>query len=271
MPVAALNLRGRCMSNTTITCPHCQAEHVAARIASGAQLPDEDGETRYFFTAICRDCRLPSIIIARRTATRLGDGRALVKHVCRTERDPIPNFIEPVRMIPALDAVRVPDDLPANVASAYAEARDCLRRGAVISAAMGFRLTLERATRALNGDPKMSLAERIAALAGNHALPPALGKWAGEIGLIGSDPVDRDNDPSPEELHSAAGFTEIFLTFAFTLPARIDQHRGLEAELAETATAEDPGPARRAEPIPDLARPRRPGGRPSAGTPMYGI
>jgi len=167
------------MSNTTIRCPHCHADPVGARISSGARLPDEDGESRYFFVAVCRECGFPSIIVARRTATRLGDGAALIKHVCRTDRDPIPNFIEPVAMIPAANADQAPDDLPANVVSAYAEARDCLKRGAVISAAMGFRLTLERATRALDGDPKKSLEARIAALAGNHALPLALGKWAG--------------------------------------------------------------------------------------------
>lgn len=242
------------MSNTTITCPHCQGEHVGARIASGAQLPDEDGETRYFFIAVCRACEFPSIIVARRTATRLGDGPALVKHICRTERDPIPNFIEPVRMIPAPDMAQTPDDLPANVASAYAEARDCLRRGAVISAAMGFRLTLERATRALDGDPGKSLAGRIAALVGKRALPPALGKWAGEIGLIDGSLADQDTDPTVDELRNASGFIEMFLTCAFTLPARIDQRRGIDtgAEVA-AAAAEIPEPARVAERLPGPA------------------
>jgi hypothetical protein len=260
------------MSNTTITCPHCQAEHVGARITSGAQLPDEGGETRYFFIAVCRECDFPSIIVARRTATRLGDGPALVKHICRTERDPIPNFIEPVRMIPAPDAAQVPDDLPANVASAYAEARDCLKRGAVISAAMGFRLTLERATRTLNGDAGQSLAERIAALVGNRALPPALGKWAGEIGLIGGSPVDQDSDPTVDELRNASGFIEMFLTCAFSLPARIDQRRGVEARPDEAAAAsEKPEPVREAELLPVPARPRRPGRKRSPGTGLYGI
>ncbi len=260
------------MSNTTITCPHCKAEHVGARITSGAQLPDEGRETRYFFVVVCRKCDFPSIIVARRTATRVGDGAALIKHVIRTDRDPVPNIIEPVGMIPAVDAGQAPDDLPANVASAYREARDCLKRGAVISAAMGFRLTLERATRALNGDPGKSLAARIAALAGNHALPPALGKWAGEIGLIRSEPLAQDTDPSPEELLSASGFTEMFLTCAFSLPARIDRRRGLDAGPdAAAATGGDPVPAGVVEILPKPVRPRRAGGRRSPGTGLYGI
>jgi hypothetical protein len=259
------------MSNTTITCPHCKAERAGARITSGAQLPDEDRETRYFFVVVCRECDFPSIIVARRTATRVGDGAALIKHVCRTDRDPVPNVIEPVGMIPAADSGQTPDDLPANVASAYAEARDCLKRGAVISAAMAFRLTLERATRALNGDPGKSLAARIADLAGNHALPPALDKWAGEIGLIHGEPLDQDTDPSPEDLQSASGFTEMFLTCAFSLPARIDRRRNLDAGPGQAVAGEKPDPADNVEPLPKPARPRRAVGRRSPGTGLYGI
>jgi len=261
------------MSNTTITCPHCKAQHVGARIASGAQLPDESGEARYFFVVVCLKCGFPSIIVARRTATRVADGAALIKHVNRTDRDPIPNIIEPVAMIPAVESGQAPDDLPTNVGSAYAEAQDCLKRGALISAAMGFRLTLERATRALNGDPGESLAARIAALAGNHALPPALSKWAGEIGLIRGEPLDQDTDPSPEELRSASGFTEMFLTCAFSMPARIDRRRSINAvpAEAETATEGEPDPVRDVEPLIDPARPRRAGGKRSPETGLYGI
>jgi hypothetical protein len=259
------------MSNTTISCPHCNVENVGARITSGAQLPDENGETRYFFVVVCRECDFPSIIVARRSATRLGDGTALIKHVCRTDRDPIPNFIEPVAMIPAADSGAPPEDLPDNVASAYAEARDCLKRGAVISAAMGFRLTLERATRALGGDPGKSLAERIAALAGDHALPPALSKWAGEIGLIRGELLNQDTDPSPQELRSASGFTEMFLTCAFSLPARIDRRRNLDAGPAQDAAGREPEPAGNVELLPDPPRQRRSGGRRSPGTGLYGI
>jgi len=259
------------MSTTMINCPHCKAEQVGARITSGAQLPDEAGETRYFFVVVCRKCDFPSIIVARRTATRVGDGAALIKHVSRTDHDPVPNVIKPVSMIPAVDAGQTPDDLPANVASAYSEACDCLKRGAVISAAMGFRLTLERATRALGGDPGKSLAERIAALAGKHALPPTLSKWAGEIGLISSEPLDQDTDPSPQELHSASGFTEMFLTCAFSLPARIERRRSDDTGPPEVTTVGDPDPAGNGRIAPNPARPRRAGGKRSPGTGLYGI
>jgi hypothetical protein len=49
------------MSNTTINCPHCKAERAGARITTGAQLPDEDRETRYFFVVVYRECDFPSI------------------------------------------------------------------------------------------------------------------------------------------------------------------------------------------------------------------
>ena len=221
------------MSYTIITCPHCLAEHVSARITSGAQIPDEDGETRYFFVAVCRLCGIPAIIVTRRTATRIPDGRTLVKHVCRTERDPIPNFIEPIRMIPANGAVQTLNDLPPNIASAYAEARDCLRRGAAISGAMALKLTIERATRVLRGDADKPLVERIAVLVAEHNLPSALGEWAAEIGLLRDELINQETDPTLADLSSAEHFTETFLTCAFTLPAQISRHRRLAAGTGE--------------------------------------
>ena len=261
------------MSNTTITCPHCKVEHVTARITTGSQLPDEGHEARYFFVAVCCRCDFPVIIVARRTAKRVGDGATLIKHVCRTRHDPIPNLIEPVSMIPAANAGQVPADLPANVASTYAEACDCLKRDALISAAMGFRLTLERATRALDGDPGKSLAERIAALSGDHALPPALSKWAGEIGLIRDEPLAQDTDPSPEDLRSAGGFTEMFLNCAFSMPARIDRRRSLDAPPAQVVATIGgaPSPAVNVEPLDSPDQPRRAGGKQSSGAGLYGI
>ena len=218
------------MSYTTINCPHCHTEQVGAQITSGAQLPDEDDEVRYFFVAVCRKCNFPSIIIARRTPSRLTNGPPLVKHVCRTERDPIPNFIEPVEMIPSPCISQIPENLPDNVASAYTEARDCQQRGSILSAAMGYRLTLERATRALKGDPGKPLVDRISTLVSEHTMPANLGEWSSEIDLISNEPANQDTDPTVEALRNAADFTEMFLICTFTLPIRIDQRHGPNAE-----------------------------------------
>ena len=250
------------MSYTSIDCPHCRAEHIGARITSGAQLPDKDGEARYFFVAVCRKCGFPTIIVARRSAARLADGPPLVKHVCRTERDPVPNIIESVEMIPAAGTAQAPDALPANVASAYAEAQECLQRGAVISAALGMRMTLERATRVLNCDAGLTLAERIAALVDAGALPPVLGNWAREIGLIRGGPADQDADPSTGELRSAGFFTETFLTCAFTLPARIDQHRKLASRDREEGAGREAAAGGEPEQLPVPGRTPGQGQRP---------
>jgi hypothetical protein len=230
------------MSYTSINCPHCHEDRVGARITSGAQLPDEDNERRYFFVAVCRKCGFPAIIVARRTGTRLADGPPLVKHVCRTERDPIPNFIEPLKMIPEAGGVAAPDGLPANVASAFSEALDCIQRGAINSGAMGLRLTLERATRALDCDPNQQLDQRIAALASKHSVPATLEKWAGETPLICGGMDASDDDPAEDELQNARRFTEMFLTCAFTLPSRIDQRRSpADAQNEDESAASEDG------------------------------
>ncbi|HSF94851.1 MAG TPA: hypothetical protein VLA52_07475 [Thermohalobaculum sp.] len=213
------------MSYTLLNCPHCHAENVGARISHGGQLPDMGDETRYFFTAVCRKCAFPVIIIARRSPGRLPDGPPLVAQVCKTGRDPIPYFIDPIDMIPAPVASVAPDDLPANIASAFSEAKDCTRRGAVLSASMAIHVALERAARALGAGTDASLGDRIAKLVDERGLPSELKEWASEVELLRGAATDAEEDPTAESLDLALGFAEMFLICAFTLPARIENRR----------------------------------------------
>ena len=100
--------------------------------------------------------------------------------------------------------------------------------------------------------------------------PPTLGKWAGEIELVRGAPDDRDSDPTPEELHKAGGFIEMFLTCAFSLPAQIDERRGVDSGPDEAAAeAENPYPAREANLSPAGAAPPQPGAGKELGPALH--
>jgi len=214
------------MSHTSIDCPHCNTDDSGAKIASGGRMPEEDGEARYYFVAVCQKCGAPTVIIARQVTGRIGEGAPLVRHVCRTNRDPIPNFIEPVRFFPERSARRdLPIGVPENVASAYGEALECRQRGFSALAAMGLRHTLERASRALRGDPNKPLAARLGAVARSSGLHPSFVDWAERIALLESDMAASESDPADEDLAELASFTEMLLTCAFTVPHRIESHR----------------------------------------------
>lgn len=218
------------MSQTLFDCPHCLAECVGAQISSGGRMPDEDHEPRYYFVAVCRNCNSPVIVVARPAPGGLPDGLPLIREVCRTPFDPIPNLIEPVRLIPSPHGVGTPDDLPANVASAFAEAKGCLIRGATSLAAMGFRCVLERASRALGGNPAQPLVNRLGQIAAERGLHPSFIDWAASLQLAQADMADADQDPPRAEVAELVSFVEMFLVCAFTLPARIERRRTASPE-----------------------------------------
>ena len=126
--------------------------------------------------------------------------------------------------------IDAPEHVPQGIAQAYREAEDNLKRGNFTSAGIMFRRALEKATKALGSEEsnsrRMSLFDRIDALAEKQAITPAMKDWAhlvrleGNEAAHGSDDFDRE---SAEQIHS---FTELFLIYAFTLPKRVAQARG---------------------------------------------
>jgi len=219
------------MSITSIDCPHCLADNVGAHIGTGGRMPDEERELRYYFVAVCRNCSSPVIIVARPTPGSMPSGFPLIREVCRTPYDPVPNVIEPVRMIPSpATTANTPEHVPANVATAFAEAKGCLGRGAVSLAAMGFRYVLERATRALGGDPGRPLVDRLAQIAAERGLHPSFIDWAASVRLAQADMTADEADPSRADVVELVGFVEMFLICAFTLPGRIEHRRNSASE-----------------------------------------
>ncbi|MEM7213121.1 MAG: DUF4145 domain-containing protein [Pseudomonadota bacterium] len=186
-----------------------------------------DGVTakRVFFVTQCEGCRLPVTIFGK-CLIQTTVPETQVGRVIGSEADIIKNVIVNISTFPEVTRISAPEHTPEPVAKAYLEAVDNETRGAYGSAGMGYRRALERATKALDGDPKLTLAKRIEKLVETAKLYPTLAEWAGSIRLLGNDAAHEDEDPEAEEVQDIGFFTEMFMTYAFTLPERLRRYRG---------------------------------------------
>ncbi|UXY49872.1 DUF4145 domain-containing protein [Stenotrophomonas maltophilia] len=89
-------------------------------------------------------------------------------------------------------------------------------------------------------DPALAgknLAPRIDALHKAGKLTDDLKEWAHLIRLDGNHGAHDDDELSEEEIAQLASFTELFLTYTFTLPAQVAARKAAAAEAA-AGTAE---------------------------------
>ncbi|MCW0233758.1 MAG: DUF4145 domain-containing protein [Ferrovibrio sp.] len=138
--------------------------------------------------------------------------------------DPALNGWIAKKIWPEEEAVDIPDFLPDNVRVPFQQALDNLTRKNWDAAGMMFRKALEVGTKAI--DPSLAskkLVVRIDELAARYAITPDLKDWAHKIRIGGNDAA-HDDDPFEEtEAVDLEYFCRLFLTYVFTLPAKLKQ------------------------------------------------
>ena len=127
---------------------------------------------------------------------------------------------------PKPQPIECPDHVPDRIAANFREAAGNVRAGAFTSAVMMFRKVIDRATRGLGAESpdRMPLSARIAALAEQQVLTPAMRDWAHLIRLDGNEAA-HDEDSDKATAQQIEQFTELFLIYAFTLPERVRAYR----------------------------------------------
>jgi hypothetical protein len=111
-------------------------------------------------------------------------------------------------------------DVPPNVCSAYLSGLDNLRRnGGTNAAAIMFRRSIEIAVKSIPDAPKSgNLKTRIDALPADVATP-AMKEWAHHVRLDANDAAHEPEEFSEDDAKQLHTFAEMFLTYAYTLPA----------------------------------------------------
>lgn len=132
-----------------------------------------------------------------------------------------------------------PDHLPDAVARAYLAAeRNFAQRGMEEAAAGSYGRALDIGTKLFAGDlADATLFARIKKLAETHRITADLAQWAHEIRLIRNDALHGIEEVNRDELTAIRGFTEMVLTYLFTLPGM------LAARQADAAGKSDGGAA----------------------------
>ena len=114
-----------------------------------------------------------------------------------------------------------PADVPDNVTSFYLQGTDNLARKHYDAAGTMFRKSLDTALKRLDPSGKGTLQQRIDNLPAAVAITPAMKEWAHQIRELGNDAA-HDEDPFTEqEASTLQAFTELFLTYTFTLPGMV--------------------------------------------------
>lgn len=72
-----------------------------------------------------------------------------------------------------------------------------------------------------NPTAKGTLEKRIDSLPAAMGVTPAMKEWAHQIRHLGNDAAHEDDPFSKEEADSLQAFTELFLTYVFTLPGML--------------------------------------------------
>jgi Domain of unknown function (DUF4145) len=122
---------------------------------------------------------------------------------------------------PKRDPIEAPQYLPSNVTSYYLQGLDSLKRKNFDAAGTMFRKTLDTGLKHIDHEGKGTLEKRIDNLPAATGITPAMKEWAHHIRRLGNDAA-HENDPfEDQEARDLHSFTELFLTYAFTLPGML--------------------------------------------------
>lgn len=116
-----------------------------------------------------------------------------------------------------------PASVPENVKNFFLQGLDNLDRRNTDAAGMMFRKALEARIRTMHADGKGSLYDRIKGLPAELGVTPAMKRWAHSIRHLGNDATHEEDLFSQDDAKNIHKFTEVFLTQAFSLPARIPE------------------------------------------------
>ena len=214
------------MVELILDCPHCDSERTGMEFAGERpfHLNRASGVTSWNTFWVCRKCR--EGVVVKLSSQHISS----VIPPSQCAGDILDNFFDLVQVIPRRPEPEAPMHVPEDIARDFKEAVDNMRRRNWTSAGMMFRKVLQRSTTSLAPEGvdflRVNLMGRIDTLADKHFITPAMQDWAQIIRLDGNEATHEEDEVFSEHKASQMrDFTELFLIYAFTLPARVEAFR----------------------------------------------
>lgn len=216
------------MSHFQLDCPHCGTKKAGFNIHF--EFPTQDPLRAWEAFCSCGVCKDVVVI-------RLRDNSP-------TSHPPSPmGFARDNKLFERFRAVRqfpifvdtfLPEGIPENVRKPLLEANDSLRDGRYSAAAACFRKAIERSLKHVDPELTGMLNYRIRELAKSRTLPQAMIDLADQVRLLGNHAMHEDDiDPTKEDCIAAKEFCELFFTYVFSLPLKIEAARERLAQARE--------------------------------------
>lgn len=133
-------------------------------------------------------------------------------------------------------APEAPAHVPDNVCRFYLQGMDNFSRRNFDAAGTMYRKSLDTALKRLNPMGKGNLQKRIDDLPPEIGITPAMKEWAHQIRHLGNDAAHEEDPFTEEETTALQSFTELFLTYVFTLPGMLATSKPPLADVASTSS-----------------------------------
>ena len=216
------------MATFRTTCPHCRTRRMGFKVFAVRA----DPATRFggFAFGACGHCGWP--VTARlmlNPSYKNPNGAANPREFTPQAVSDHPGDIDgPVNILgfwPALAEIEAPGGLTDDVELDFIEAKTNVLEGRYKSGASGLRDVLEAALKTLpEVSGRMSLFDRIDALASKGRLTKELKEWAHAVRLLGNEST-HESRPTKEQAEELLHFVEMLFQYLFTLPKMVEQLR----------------------------------------------
>ncbi|HAV1880414.1 TPA: DUF4145 domain-containing protein [Enterobacter hormaechei subsp. steigerwaltii] len=213
------------MLSFDIFCPHCKKENAVLE-AFG----EHHRHATYFYDVafFCRSCAQAGIAVVMSPRMDLGPYKQSKQY---SEVDlVIPRSENPYDLMavyPEPSVHAAPESTPKRAADSFIESKDNLQRGKYDTSVMLCRKTIDIATRTLLGEDSKDekLVQRISMLHAKGLITEQMKNWAHIVRFDSNGAVHSDEEFSKEEAEELIGFTEVFLIYAFQLPAMVSSRK----------------------------------------------
>lgn len=206
------------VAQISLDCPHC---HTAKAAFTGVHpVPSPPGQnSQYIMLFQCQLCG--EGIIAKLQSSTPNAVHQWVSGHANMQGTGGHGSTSLLRHWPAEVETTAPANAPDNVTSFYLQGMDNLTRRHYDAAGTMFRKSLDTALRRLDPSGKGTLQQRIDKLPAVIAITPSMREWAHQIRELGNDAAHEEDPFTEQEATTLQAFTELFLTYTFTLPAMV--------------------------------------------------